>query len=189
MGDDAPFMTFARAIAQGDQARVLGLLAGAPELALARVAVGATRHGADGYYLDDIGHYVYGGHTALHIAAAAYEAGIARELANAGAIIAAVESSRCPAASLRGRRDARVREMEPGRATGDGRMPRRARRGPKRRRPERDGTIASCRAQSMRRGRQGATRRRREPSSHERERIHLHAACALDDWPRRKRVG
>ena len=82
-------MTFARAIAQGDQARVLELLAAAPELALIRVAVGATRHGADDYYLDDIGHYVYRGHTAMHIAAAAYQAGLARELVNAGAIVAA----------------------------------------------------------------------------------------------------
>ena len=41
--DDAPLMTFARAIAQGDQARVSGLLAAGPELALTRLAVGATR--------------------------------------------------------------------------------------------------------------------------------------------------
>jgi hypothetical protein len=82
-------MTFARAIAQGDEARVSGLLAAVPELALTRLAVGATRHGAEEYFLDEIDHHVYAGDTALHIAAAAYEADLARELVNAGAIVAA----------------------------------------------------------------------------------------------------
>jgi hypothetical protein len=82
-------MRFARAIVDGDQARVRGLLAGAPELALARLAVGATRHGAQEYFLDEIVHILYAGDTALHVAAAAWEAGIARELINAGASVAA----------------------------------------------------------------------------------------------------
>jgi hypothetical protein len=86
---DAALMRFARAIVQGDQARVSGLLADAPELALARVAGGATRHGGEGYFLDEIRHIVYAGDTALHIAAAAYEAGIVRELVDAGANVAA----------------------------------------------------------------------------------------------------
>jgi ankyrin repeat protein len=88
VGDDARLMTFAQAIARGDQANVSGLLAAAPDLALARLAVGATRHAAEEYYLDEIDHYVYAGDTALHIAAASYEAGIVRELVNAGAIAA-----------------------------------------------------------------------------------------------------
>ena len=82
-------MTFARAIAQGDQAFVSRLLAAAPELALVRFAVGATRQAAEEFYLDEIDHYVYGGDTALHIAAAAYEADMVRELVDAGAITAA----------------------------------------------------------------------------------------------------
>jgi Ankyrin repeat len=86
---DAMLMRFARAIVDGDQARVRGLLAGAPELALARLAVGATRHGAQEYFLDEIVHILYAGDTALHVAAAAWEAGIARELINAGASVAA----------------------------------------------------------------------------------------------------
>jgi hypothetical protein len=89
VSDDATLITFARAIAQGDHARAVGLLAGAPELALARLAVGATRHGAEDYFFDEINHHVYAGDTALHIAAAAYEAGLARDLVNAGAIVAA----------------------------------------------------------------------------------------------------
>jgi hypothetical protein len=89
VGDDATLMRFAQAIVQGDQARVSGLLAAAPELALARLAEGATRHRAEEYFLDEIRHIVYAGDTALHVAAAAYEAGIARELVSAGASVAA----------------------------------------------------------------------------------------------------
>jgi hypothetical protein len=86
---DARLVTFTRAIAQGDQARAARLLAGSPELALARLAAGATRQAAQEYFLDEIDHYVYAGDTALHIAAAAYEAALARELINAGAIVTA----------------------------------------------------------------------------------------------------
>jgi ankyrin repeat protein len=50
------------------------------------MAVEATRHAVDEYFLDEICHHLYRGDTALHIAAAAYEAGIVRELVNAGAI-------------------------------------------------------------------------------------------------------
>ena len=82
-------MTFARAIAQRDPARASGLLAAAPELALTRLAVGATRHCAEEYFLDEIDHHMYAGDTALHIAAAACEADLARELVNAGANVAA----------------------------------------------------------------------------------------------------
>jgi hypothetical protein len=86
---DAVVMGFVQAIVGGDQARMSGLLAGAPELAVARLAVGSSRGGAEEYFLDEIGHQVYAGDTALHIAAAAYQVGIARELVNAGAIVAA----------------------------------------------------------------------------------------------------
>jgi hypothetical protein len=89
VGDDAVLMTFARAIAQRDRPRVAGLLAAAPDVALACLSVGATRHGAEKYFLDEIDHHLYAGDTALHIAAAAYEADLARELVGAGANVAA----------------------------------------------------------------------------------------------------
>lgn len=89
MGNDAVLMTFARAIARSDQACVSRLLAAAPELAVARLAVGATRHGSEAYFLDEIDHHVYAGDTALHIAGAAYEADITRALVSAGANAAA----------------------------------------------------------------------------------------------------
>jgi hypothetical protein len=89
VGDDASLMTLARAIAQRNRARASGLLAAAPGLASARFEVGATRQAAVEYFLDEIDHYVYAGDTALHLAAAAYEADLARQLVNAGANVAA----------------------------------------------------------------------------------------------------
>jgi ankyrin repeat protein len=86
---DATLVTFARAIAQGDRAHVAALLAGEPELARACLALGATRHGDEEYFFDEINHHVYAGDTALHIAAAAYEAGLTRALVLAGAIVRA----------------------------------------------------------------------------------------------------
>jgi ankyrin repeat protein len=82
VGDDVAFMTFMRAIARGERARVPLLLAAAPQLAVASI-------GVDESFLDEISHQVYRGDTALHLAAAAYEAGIVRELVNAGAIATA----------------------------------------------------------------------------------------------------
>ncbi len=80
---------FVRAIAQNDETRVSELLADAPELALARLEVGATRQDAKAYFLHEIDHYVYAGDTALHIAAAAYQAGVAHKLIGGGAAVAA----------------------------------------------------------------------------------------------------
>jgi hypothetical protein len=82
---DARLAKFARTIVQGDEARVLELLAGAPELARACIA----ERGADEYFLDEIRHIVYAGDTALHLAAACYEAGMVRALVNARANVAA----------------------------------------------------------------------------------------------------
>jgi hypothetical protein len=89
VGDDASLMTLVRAIAQRDRARPSGLLAAVPELAWARFEAGATRQAAREYYLAEVEHYVYRGDTALHIAAAAYEPLVVRELVNAGAVAVA----------------------------------------------------------------------------------------------------
>ena len=61
----------------------------APGLALMRIAVGATGRGGEEHFLDAIRHQVYAGDTALHVAAAAYEPGFARELVEIGALVAA----------------------------------------------------------------------------------------------------
>jgi ankyrin repeat protein len=80
VGDDVAFMTFLRAIARGDRSRVPVLLAAAPQLA------GASVGARDECFLDELSHHVYRGDTALHIAAAAHEAALVRELVDAGAI-------------------------------------------------------------------------------------------------------
>ncbi len=90
MSIDAALMKVARTIVRGDQEGVAGLLAGAPELATAGLAVGATRQRPSEPCLPGIKRVIYAGDTLLHIAAAAWEAGIIGELVNAGASVAAV---------------------------------------------------------------------------------------------------
>jgi hypothetical protein len=74
-------MTFVYAIAKGDVATILQLLSKRPELARERAS--------EDEFLEGIGHYVYGGDTALHVAAAAYQCEVARALIAAGADVRA----------------------------------------------------------------------------------------------------
>jgi hypothetical protein len=53
------------------------------------VQSGARRGGTDGYHPAPIGHYVYAGHTALHVAAAAHQRGIVQQLVALGADVRA----------------------------------------------------------------------------------------------------
>jgi hypothetical protein len=82
---DAALMSLVQAIAAGDAAAALRLLAASPALAGARFEQGATRQGAKVFLLDAIGHYIYAGHTALHVAAGAYRHELARKLLTTGA--------------------------------------------------------------------------------------------------------
>jgi hypothetical protein len=82
-------MDLMRAVAKGDAATALRLLTASPTLASARLEDGATRQAAKACYLDEIEHYLYAGDTALHVAAAAYQGEIARELIAAGADVRA----------------------------------------------------------------------------------------------------
>ena len=77
------------AIAKGDDGAARRLLAARPELAHAKVTVGATRAEARAHFLDEIGHYVYAGDTALHIAAAAHSADLVTALTAVGADVGA----------------------------------------------------------------------------------------------------
>jgi ankyrin repeat protein len=74
-----------RAVVSGDAACVSRLLAASPPLASACFYTGATRQTAKTYYLDQIERYVFAGDTALHIAAAAYQTEVVRNLITAGA--------------------------------------------------------------------------------------------------------
>jgi ankyrin repeat protein len=82
---DPALIELVRAIAARDAGTVSRMLKASPVLASASVDAGATRRDAATYYLDDVNHYVYAGDTALHIAAAAYEARLVGELLTLGA--------------------------------------------------------------------------------------------------------
>jgi Ankyrin repeats (many copies) len=82
-------MGFTQAVIAGDTAAASRLLAASPGLASAGLEEGAARHGPEGYFLEEINHYLYAGDTALHVAAAAYRDEIARKLIAAGANVRA----------------------------------------------------------------------------------------------------
>jgi hypothetical protein len=65
------------------------LLAESPVLARLAIKVGASRERAGDYFFKEIAHYVYAGDTPLHIAAAAYQRDIAKELVSKGASVCA----------------------------------------------------------------------------------------------------
>ena len=90
MVDDAGFQRLLRLIASGDEPQVRGLLANEPGLVSTAAADGATRTDAQRYFLANVGHYVYAGDTALHIAAAGYRHQLAGALVDRGANVRAV---------------------------------------------------------------------------------------------------
>lgn len=79
-----------RAIVADDAVEAARMLAEAPALARAASRVGATRQGAEAYYLEAIRHYLYAGDTALHIAAAGHRPEIVQALIAKGAAVEAV---------------------------------------------------------------------------------------------------
>jgi hypothetical protein len=86
---DAALMTLVRTIVTGDDTAAFRLLAANPALAKARFEIGATRQSAKTYFMDEIGHYLYAGDTALHVAAAAYRQEIVQNLIATGANVRA----------------------------------------------------------------------------------------------------
>jgi ankyrin repeat protein len=86
---DAMLMKLVRTIVAAGDAVVLDLLASGPSLAKAHFEQGATRQTAESFHVDEIGHYVYAGDTALHLAAAAYRHEIAKTLIAMGANVRA----------------------------------------------------------------------------------------------------
>jgi len=78
-------MPLLRAIAARDLPRASQLLADSPGLARESTSVGAGRQTPGPYFLKEIGHYIYSGDTALHIAAAAHLSDFAAELVTNGA--------------------------------------------------------------------------------------------------------
>ncbi len=88
-GQSSALMTLLRAIVSRDQLEASRLLDAAPGLALHVAEIGATRQISTAYYFKEIEHYVYGGDTALHIAAAAYSRQISMKLLARGASVRA----------------------------------------------------------------------------------------------------
>ena len=86
---DAALMTLVRTIVTADDTVAFHLLAANPALAKARFEIGATRQSAKTYFMDEIGHYLYAGDTALHVAAAAYRQEIVPKLIATGANVRA----------------------------------------------------------------------------------------------------
>lgn len=82
---DSELLALVRAIVGHDDGTVRQVLAASPTLVGARIKDGATRETAQPHFVQEIGHYLYAGDTALHVAAAAYQSEIVRTLAAMGA--------------------------------------------------------------------------------------------------------
>ena len=86
--DGALFALFA-AIASRDHVGIARMLDQTPGLAAHPLRVGASRQDPRPYFLSPIRHYVYTGDTALHVAAAAHDRGLAESLVAQGAAVCA----------------------------------------------------------------------------------------------------
>jgi ankyrin repeat protein len=87
--DDGASLEFFAAIASRDDDAVTRMLDRTPGLATHPLRVGASREDPRPYFLIPIRHYLFGGDTALHVAAAAYHRGLAETLVSQGAVVRA----------------------------------------------------------------------------------------------------
>jgi hypothetical protein len=87
--DEAGLLALFRAIASRDDPEVRRRLDAAPPLASRPIRIGATRDDPRTYFLAMVGHYVYAGDTALHVAAAAHQRQLAESLVTRGADVRA----------------------------------------------------------------------------------------------------
>ena len=92
MPDKSPptaFLSLIRGIANGDTRAAGAMLEAEPVLARQHAKAGASRQEATNYFFKSIGHYLYAGDTALHMAAAAYDFEFVRKLIARGADVSA----------------------------------------------------------------------------------------------------
>ncbi len=87
--DDGALLALFGAIASRDDVEVARRLDSSHDLASCPIRVGASRQDAERYFLGAIRHHVYGGDTALHIAAAAHQPELAESLVTRGADVRA----------------------------------------------------------------------------------------------------
>lgn len=78
--ETANFRDFVEMIVSGDAEAAIILLDASPLFARERFSEGASRKAAKPHFFPPIGHYVYEGDTALHIAAAAYQVSVVAAL-------------------------------------------------------------------------------------------------------------
>lgn len=83
--NNSPMLELVQAIIAGEKTQVRKLISANPELAKAKLEVGASRQHSVDFYYKEIEHYLYAGDTGLHAAAAAYNTEIARYLIECGA--------------------------------------------------------------------------------------------------------
>ena len=83
--EKSAFLDLIQLIVDGDADAVAIMLREQPELALIRSSHGATRQESTEYFYPSIGHYLYSGDTALHMAAAAISRPIAEQFILCGA--------------------------------------------------------------------------------------------------------
>src|SRR4051794_23889163 len=86
---DAKLRQLVSAIVAGDGAEVSRMIAASADLATASSHWGATRQSQENHFLDGIRRYIYQGDTALHIAAAACQPELVRQLIDTGANVQA----------------------------------------------------------------------------------------------------
>jgi hypothetical protein len=84
-----PFRALVEAIVSGTSVKAIRLLDASPHLSSERSAHGATRQAARENFFHRIMHYIYEGDTALHMAAAAKQTRIVKELIARGADVRA----------------------------------------------------------------------------------------------------
>jgi hypothetical protein len=87
--DDGALLALFGAIASRDDLEVARRLDSSRDLASCPIRVGATRDDPETYFLAAIGHYVYAGDTALHVAAAAHQRELAESVVMRGARVRA----------------------------------------------------------------------------------------------------
>ena len=79
------FLAFVRHVVNGEMDEVSRCLAAGASFATASSEVGATRQDSSTFFFSNIGHYLYAGDTALHMAAAAFRRSVAELLVAHGA--------------------------------------------------------------------------------------------------------
>ena len=87
--DEGALLALFRAIDSRDDLEIVRRLDSSRDIANRPIRIGASRHDAETYFLAAIRHYVYGGDTALHIAAAAHQRQLAESLVARGADVRA----------------------------------------------------------------------------------------------------